>query len=159
MVQRCNHLTSDQQNTFLNLFKNYKDLFSGKLGLIPAPPVHLRLKPNAKPYYAKAYNIPQAIIAMASKEIDDLENLQVIKSNIYSQWGARCLFHAKKDGGVRFITDLRRLNLCVERKPFPLPLIDETVWKIQGFTYATCFDLNCAYYHFPLTKHLKNYVV
>jgi Reverse transcriptase (RNA-dependent DNA polymerase) len=53
---------------------------------------------------------------------------------------------------VRFITDLRRLNQCIEREPFPLPLIDGTLWKIQGFTYSTCFDLNRGYYHFPLDE-------
>jgi hypothetical protein len=57
MIQRCTHLSSEKQNTFLQLFKNYKNLISGKLGLIPGPPVHLRLKPNSKPYYAKAHNI------------------------------------------------------------------------------------------------------
>jgi hypothetical protein len=155
MVQRCTHLSSKQQNTFLQLFENYKDIFSGKLGLIPGPPVHLRLKPNSKPYYAKAYNIRQATISISHKEIDDLENLKVIKSNVYSQWGAPCLFHSKKDGGVRFITDLCRRNQCIEREPFCIPLIDETVWKIKGFTYATCFNLNQGYYHFPLDEASK----
>jgi hypothetical protein len=85
MIRRCTHLSLEQQNTFLQLFANYKDLFSGKLGLIPGPPVRLCLKPNSKPYYAKAYNIPQAIFSIARKEIDDLKNLKVIKSNVYSQ--------------------------------------------------------------------------
>jgi Reverse transcriptase (RNA-dependent DNA polymerase) len=26
------------------------------------------------------------------------------------------------------------------------------LWKIQGFTCATCFDLNHGYYHFPLDE-------
>jgi hypothetical protein len=61
----------------------------------------------------------------------------------------------KKDGGCRFITDLRKLNQCIERNPYPLPLIDETLWKIQGFTYASCFDLNRGYYHFPLDEYFQ----
>jgi transposase InsO family protein len=152
MVLQCRHLTTDQQDTLIALFKKHHELFSGKLGLIPGPPVHLKLKPNAKPYYAKAYNIPHSIYDIARQEVNELERIQVLKSNTYSPWGAPCLFRGKKDGGVRFITDLRRLNQCLEREPFPLPLIDETLWKIQGFTFATCFDLNRGYYHFPLDE-------
>jgi hypothetical protein len=36
-----------------------------------------------------------------------------------------------------------------------LPLIDDVLWKIQGFTYATCLDLNRGYYHFELDHQSK----
>jgi len=36
-----------------------------------------------------------------------------------------------------------------------LPLIEEVLWKIQGFTYATCLDLNRGYYHFELDEESK----
>jgi hypothetical protein len=36
-----------------------------------------------------------------------------------------------------------------------LPLIDDVLWKVQGFTYATCLDLNHGYYHFELDKQSK----
>ncbi len=153
MVLRCHHLTTEQQHTLLDLFQPYAELFSGKIGMIPGPPVHLKLKPNAKPYYAKAYNIPHSIYSIARKEISDLEKAGVIQSNVQSPWGAPCMFRGKKDGGVRFLTDLRKLNASIERNPFPLPLIDECLWKIQGFTFATCFDLNRGYYHFLLDEY------
>jgi hypothetical protein len=63
------------------------------------------------------------------------------------------MFRGKKDGGVRFLTDLRKLNASIERNPFPLPLIDESLWKIQGFIFATCFDLNRGYYHLLLDEY------
>jgi hypothetical protein len=36
-----------------------------------------------------------------------------------------------------------------------LPLIDDIIWKVQAFTYATCLDLNCSYYHFELDHQYK----
>ena len=36
-----------------------------------------------------------------------------------------------------------------------LPLIDDVLWKVQGFTYATCLDLNRGYYHFELDHQSK----
>jgi hypothetical protein len=86
----------NNKNTFSNLFENYKDLFSDKLGLIPGPTVNLRLKPNSKPYYAKAYNIPQAIISIAQKEINDLEDLQVINTKCVFPMGCSTSFSLHK---------------------------------------------------------------
>ena len=34
------------------------------------------------------------------------------------------------------------------------PNIDDTIWKINGFTFATCFDLNRGYYRFFWAKKL-----
>ena len=46
------------------------------------------------------------------------------------------------------MTDLRRLNELLERCPYPLPNIDDVIWKVGGFTYDTCLDLNRGYYNF-----------
>jgi Reverse transcriptase (RNA-dependent DNA polymerase) len=59
------------------------------------------------------------------------------------------------NGGVWFLTDLRKLKKCLIRKPVHLPLIDDLIWKVQGFTYATCLDLNRGYYHFELDEASK----
>jgi hypothetical protein len=52
----------------------------------------------------------------------------------------------KKNGTVRFLTDFRRLNERLVRKPFPLPTISTVLQELEGFTYATAFDLNMGYY-------------
>ena len=50
---------------------------------------------------------------------------------------------------------MRRLNACLERHPYPLPLIEEVIWKMNGFTFATCLDLNRGYYHFVLDEQSR----
>ena len=87
------------------------NLFSGKLGTIPGPPVNLKIKRDARPFCARTYTIPQAFATMARKEVDELENISVLMRNINSSWGFPCFFCAKKDQGIRFITDLCKLIL------------------------------------------------
>jgi hypothetical protein len=123
---------------------------------VPGIKVQLELKPNSKHFCARAYKIPQTIIDIARKEVEELCHIGVLKANVYSELGAPCLFRAKKNGGVRFLTDLRQLNECLIRKPVHLPLIDEIIWKIQGFTFATCLDLNRDHYHFELDRESQN---
>ena len=55
------------------------------------------------------------------------------------------------------MSDLRKLNAALERRPFPLPIVDEVIWKINGFTYATCFDLNRGYYHFVIDEASRGF--
>jgi hypothetical protein len=62
---------------------------------------------------------------------------------------------SQKNGGVRFLTDLCQINQNMIRKPVHLPLIDDVLWKVQRFTYATCLDLNRGYYHFELDHQSK----
>jgi hypothetical protein len=74
------------------------------------------------------------------------------KANVYPEWVAPCLFRSKKNGVVRILTDLRQLNKCLIRKLVHVPLIDEILRKIQGFTVATFLDLNTDYHHFELYR-------
>lgn len=81
--------------------------------------------------------VPHNILHIARKEVKELCCIGILESNVYSEWGAPCLFRANKNGGVRLLTDLQQLNKCLIRKPVHLPLIDDVPWKIQGFKFKT----------------------
>ena len=69
------------------------------------------------------YNIAQSIYTIAKTEVEDLTKLGVLIKNVPTPWAVPCLFQAKKDGRVRFITELRKLNEQLEKNPHPLPNI------------------------------------
>jgi hypothetical protein len=52
----------------------------------------------------------------------------------------------KKNGTVRFISDLRRLNEELKRKPHPIPKIAQMLQELRKFAFAASMDLNMAYY-------------
>jgi dihydroorotate dehydrogenase len=56
---------------------------------------------------------------------------------------------------VRILTDFRRLNAQIKRKPFPLPKISDLLRKLRGFKYATAIDLSMGYYHIPLDLEVQ----
>ena len=89
---------------------------------------------------------------LLKKEIAELVKIGVLEKNTQTEWASPSFFRPKKDGGVRFISDLRKLNACLKRDPFPLPIIEDVIWKMNGFTFATCLDLNRGYYHFVLDE-------
>ena len=63
----------------------------------------------------------------------------------------------KKDLTVRFITDFRKLNTQLKRKPFPLPNIRDTLLELGGFRFGTSLDLNMGYYHIELHPDSRKY--
>jgi hypothetical protein len=57
---------------------------------------------------------------------------------------------AKNTDDLRILTNLRRLNAHIKRKPFPLPKISGIFRKLSRFRYAMAIDLIMGYYHKPL---------
>ena len=66
----------------------YEDLFDETLGVFDTSPVHLELKPGAKPHHAAAHTVPQVHEAAFYKEILRLVDLGVLAWDNDSQWAS-----------------------------------------------------------------------
>jgi hypothetical protein len=69
--------------------------------------------------------------------------------------GSTYIYTSQKTGDVHILTDFRRLNAQIKRKPFPLPKISDLLRKLSGFKYATAIDLSMGYYHMPLDLEVQ----
>ena len=48
------------------------------------------------------------------------------------------------------------LNKQLKQKLYPVPKINETLFKVGDFHYATPLDLNMVYYHIQISKSASN---
>lgn len=152
-VRELSHLTYEEQTLLKNTLNAHHSLFQGGLGILRGiKPIHLELKEGAVPYHARAFPIPKSLEATTHKEIDRLTNIKVFRKSHDSEWAAPTFVQPKKTGDVRILTDFRRLNAVLKRKPFPLPKISDLLQKLSGFRYATAIDLSMGYYHIPLDE-------
>jgi hypothetical protein len=78
---------------------------------------------GAKPYHARLFPVPQSLEVTTKKEVKILTDIDVFNRSLDSEWAAPTFIQAKKTGGVRILTDFRRLNAEIKRKPIPLPKI------------------------------------
>ncbi len=63
----------------------------------------------------------------------------------FASYASLILFVEKKDGSLRFCVDYRKLNALIKRDRYPLPLIDETLARIQGSKYLTRLNIIVAF--------------
>ena len=79
---------------------------------------------------------------MVKDEVARLCRVGVLEKCSPSAWSAPTFIVPKKNYGIRFVKDFRQLNSQIKRKPFPIPIINETFWTLEGFQYETTIDLN-----------------
>ena len=48
------------------------------------------------------------------------------------------------------------MNKQLNSKPYLMPKINEMLFKLEGFQYATSLDLNMVYYHIQLGQNSSN---
>ena len=110
IASEANHLNDAEKQQLHHLLKEYEDLFDGTLGKWNMGAYDIELRPEAKPYHAKAYPIPQIHTATLKMEVERLCKVGVLKKVNDSEWAAPTFIIPKKDGSVRFISDFRELN-------------------------------------------------
>ena len=97
----------------------------------------MELQPGVKPYHARAYPIAIIHDQTLRTEVERLCSIGVLQKVNRSEWAAPTFIIPKKNGTVRFISDFRKLNKRIKRKPFPIPKIQDLLLKLEGFQYGT----------------------
>jgi len=122
VVKNQTHLSTEEQLELAHLLKKFIHLFDSTLGNWKGSGVSFELRDDAVPFHARPYPIPYVHEAPTRTEVDRLCKLGVLELCTESEWGAPPSFIIpKKDGTVRFLSDFRRLNAMLKRKPFPIP--------------------------------------
>ena len=115
-------------------------------------PVNIELRTDSKPVNVKWYPVPRINKLTFKKELMRLVKIGVLERVQESEWGTPVFIISKKEGTVCFLTNYRKVNGQIVRKPFPIPRIADTLQQLEGFTFATALDLNMGYYTIPLAE-------
>ena len=140
------HLDVSQSSTLYSLLIKYEAIFEGKLGTMPGPPYNIPIRQDAKPFASKPFSIPHVHVETVKTEIKRLMDIAVITPDVDSPWAAPCFIIPKKDETVRFLTDFRRLNTQLERRPYPIPKISTLLQGIPKFFMVSSLDMSMGYY-------------
>jgi len=69
-----------------------------------------------------------------------------------SPWASNIVLVQKKDGSLCFCVDYRRLNSVTYKDSYPLPLIDNCLNALSGWSWYSTLDLRSGYYNIPIAE-------
>jgi len=119
---------------------------NGTLGDWKKKTVELGLQEGEKPHSSRYYPMPRVHKPTFKKELLRLVEIGVLEEVCLSEWGSPTFIIPKKQGTVRFISNFRKLEAKIKRKPYPIPRISNVLQQLEGFQHATTLDLNMGYH-------------
>ena len=157
IIHDCSHLSTIEKKKLSSLLYKYKILFDGTLGNFNVEPATIELKKDAQPVQLRPFQVPHVWCIMFKNELSRLVQIGVLVKISNSHWSSLSFLIPKKDGRGRFLSDFRKLNILILRKPYLTPRILDLIQTLEGFTYATALDLNMGYYKIKLDPTAQDY--
>ena len=147
-------LTTEQRTPLLTLLQAHEELFTDQPSRTTLVE-HTVDVADAQPIRLPAYRLPQTSVQVVREELDKMLESGVIEPS-NSPWAAPIVLVKKKDGGVRFCVDYRRLNAVTRFDAFPLPIIEEIIDDLGNAAFISTLDLTKGYWQIPLTPDARD---
>jgi hypothetical protein len=104
----------------------------------------IELLPDTKPSFGPLYSMSESELKELRGWLEENLSKGFIRSSS-SSCASPILFVQKPGGGLRLCVDYRALNKITKKNRYPLPLIEETLNRVQGAKYFTRLDLRSAF--------------
>ena len=152
-VDGSRRLGTAQTSAIPKELEEYADVFSiEEAGKLPSHEGRDHaIETTAEPPFGPLYNLSNTELAALRNYLDDALAKGWIQHST-SPAGAPILFVPKKDGGLRLCVDYRGLNKVTVKNRHPLPLISETLDRLNGAKQFTKLDLKDAYHRIRIRR-------
>ncbi|UYV78302.1 K02A2.6-like, partial [Cordylochernes scorpioides] len=136
----------------VNPEREFPKLFEG-LGLLEQP-YHIKLKEGAKPFSIPVpRRVPLPLMPKLKEQLDAMVAQEVIEPvDEPTEWCAPIVLSGKPNGKIRICVDLSRLNLSVERKLHPLPVLEHELAQLNGAKIFSRLDANSGFWQIKLSE-------
>ena len=155
-VVKLENLTEDEQSQVHEMLFSTSEALSindNDIGKAKNTPHHIQLN-DYTPIWIKHRHFPKPIEDEMEAQCRDLLANDIIEySN--SNWSAPCVPVRKSDGSLRLCIDYRKLNNVTQAENFPMPNLNNCLYKAHKMKYFTKIDLVKGYYQVSLDNDSK----
>ena len=128
----------------------HNDLDLGKTALIK----HKIRLTDQTPFKERYRRIPPHMYDEVRAHFQEMLDIGAIHKS-HSLWASAVVLVWKKDGGLRFCIDLRKLLEQTVKDAYSLPWIDETLDNLQGSQWFSSLDLKSGYWQVEMDEESK----
>ena len=140
------------------LLLEFHDVFSveeWELGHTTIMQHKIKLK-DKEPFKERFRRIPEGQMQEVREHIQGMLQAGAIQPS-QSPWTSNVVLARKKNGGLRFCIDFRRLNAKSEGDAFPLPRIQESLDKMAGARCFSSLDMKQGFWQVELDPESRPY--
>ena len=151
-----NSWTREQQQSARDLLVDSADVFAktdldwGKCNLIK----HAIRITDPQPFKEHYRRIPPHLYEEVKAHLQEMVEVGAIRKS-FSPWASAVVLVRKKDGGLRFCIDLRKLNNRTVKDGYSLPRIEDTLDCLHGAVWFSTLDLKSGYWQVELKEEAK----
>ena len=152
-------LTKSESTQLQSLVDKYQHLFAkekdaaGRTNLVEH---HIDLVEGSRPFKHSSRRFPIHLQEEADKEVQKMLDAGIVEPST-SEFSSPPVLVRKKDGGIRFCVDYRKLNQSTIKDSYPLPRINEAIDSIGSDSkYFMTLDLAISYHHVPIAHEDKH---
>ena len=134
------------------ILARYADVFTG-LGSLPGE-YHMDLDTTVKAVQAQQRRVAVALKLELKKEIEELEQRQVIaKVTIPTEWISSMVVVRKPSGKLRICIDPKDFNRALQRPHYPIPTIEEILPCLANAKIFSVLDAKEGFWQVKLDEH------
>lgn len=109
---------------------------------------------NARPIRQPPRRTPLGFQTEEERHLQQMLDAGIIRPS-QSEWASPVVLVRKKDGGLRWCVDYRRLNDVTEKDAYPLPKIEECLDTLDGAKWFSTLDLQSGYWQVEVDQEDK----
>ena len=143
---------------FEQMLMEYHDIFSldkNEIGCTAAS-VHIIELLDEEPFKEKFWRIAQPLLDEVREHLQEMLDGGAICPS-QSPWCNAVVLVRKKDGGLRFCIDFRRLNARTKKDLYPLPHMQETTESMVGAQFFSTMDLKSRFWQVKMAEKSRQY--
>ncbi|MCG8430245.1 MAG: reverse transcriptase family protein, partial [Candidatus Omnitrophica bacterium] len=141
-----------------DLLMEYHDIFAlepNEVGCVSDVKHEIRLT-DSKPYKDRFSNIPKPMVDEVRQHLREMLEAGAIRPS-QSPWNNAIVLVRKKDGGLRFCIDFRKLNEQTEKDSHPLLRINDALDRLVGAKHFSTLDLKSGFWQIEMDEESKKY--
>ena len=143
---------------FEQMLMEYHDIFSldkNKIGCTDAAEHIIKLL-DEEPFKEKLQRIAPPLLDKVREHLQEMLDGGAIHPS-QSPWCNVVVLVRKKDGGLWFCIDFRRLNARTKKDSYPLPCMQETMESMVGAWFFSTMDLKSGFWQVKMAEKSRQY--